>query len=99
MNTSKLLTVVIGLQILTLAGQYLGQPTLVAPAQAQMPDSGGQRAQMIEELKGIHSDIKTMAASVALMAGRVDKMATIMDSGSLQVRVASSDENKRPAGR
>ena len=99
MNTSKLLAVVIGLQALSLACQFLGQPAIVAPAQAQMPDSGAQRAVMIEELKGIRADLKALNASAAATSGRVDKIITILDSGKLQVRAISPDENKRPAGR
>lgn len=99
MNTSKLLTVVIGLQVVSLAGQYLGQPAIVAPAQAQMPDAGAQRAVMIDELKGIRADLKALNASAAATSGRVDKIVAILDSGKLQVHSASPDENKRAGGR
>ena len=71
MNTSKLLAVVIGLQTLSLACQFLGQPAIVAPAQAQMPDSGAQRAVMIEELKGMRADLKALNASAAAMSNVV----------------------------
>jgi hypothetical protein len=99
MNTSKLLTIVIGLQVLSLAGQYLGQPAIIAPAQAQMPDAGAQRAVIIEELKGLRADLKALNASAAATSSRVDKIAAILDSGKLQVHAATPDENKRQAGR
>lgn len=99
MNTSKLLTVVIGLQVLSLASQYLGQPALVAPAQAQMPDAGAQRAVIIDQLTGMRADLKALNASAAATSGRVDKIVTILDSGKLQVVATSSDQNKRPAAR
>ena len=99
MNTSKLLATVIGLQVLSLAAQFLGQPTLVAPVQAQLPDAGGQRAQMLEELRGIRSDLKALNASMATTSGRVDKIAAHLESGRLQVRTATSDENRKPTTR
>jgi len=99
MNTSKLLTVMIGLQVLTLAGQYLGQPSVVAPAMAQMPDAGAQRAQIIEELKGIRTDLKALTATNAATASRVDKMAVLLDSGTLQVKSVSPDDNRKHPGK
>jgi hypothetical protein len=100
MNTPKLLATVVGLQVLSLAAQFLGQPTLVAPAHAQLPDAGGQRAQMLDELKAIRAELKSLNASTAATSGRLDKIVTTLDSGKLQVRAASPDENKRPvAGR
>src|SRR4051812_45051470 len=97
MNTQKLLTVVIGLQVLTVASQWLGQPSIVTPAMAQMPDAGSQRAAMLDELKGIRSDLKALAASGTTTAARVDKIAALLESGKVQVRAVSPDENKRPA--
>ncbi|HZZ44635.1 MAG TPA: hypothetical protein VFE58_16995 [Tepidisphaeraceae bacterium] len=99
MNSSKLLCIVIGLQVLSLAGQYLGQPSLVSPVMAQMPDAGAQRAVMIEQLQGIRADVKAMAANSTATTARLDKIAALLEGGKLQVRVSSPDENKRPAGR
>jgi hypothetical protein len=94
MNTQKLLATVIGLQVLSLAAQFLGQPTVIAPAQAQMPDAGGQRSVMIDELKGIRAELKTLNTATASTSGRVDKIVALLDGGKLQVRTATPDENK-----
>jgi hypothetical protein len=50
------LTLIIGLQMLILMGQWFGSgsPT---PALAQVADSGAQRAQMIEQLKDINGKL------------------------------------------
>ena len=96
MNTPKLLSVVIGLQVLSLATQFLGQPTLVSPAMAQMPDAGAQRAQMIDELRGIRADMKALATATSATNARVEKISTLLDSGRLQVLSATPDDNRKP---
>ena len=73
MKTTKLLTVVVILQGLILMGQWLGAPSVLSPAQAQIPDAGGQRVQMIRELEALNA--------------KTDKMLSLLDSGKLQVRV------------
>ena len=73
MKTTKLLTVVVILQGLILMGQWLGAPSVLSPAQAQVPDAGGQRAQMIREREQLNA--------------KTDKMLSLLDSGKLQVRV------------
>jgi hypothetical protein len=83
MKNAKLLTVVLVLQGLILAGQWLGSPSLVAPAQAQIPDAGAQRIEMVKELQTLN--------------GKMDRLIGILESGKLEVRVAGADENK--AGR
>ena len=83
MKTTRLLTVVVILQALILVGQWLGGPTLVAPAQAQIPDPGAQQLQVIRELQSLN--------------GKMDRMIGILESGKLEVRVARADENN--AGR
>ena len=83
MKSAKLLTVVIVLQALILVGQWLGAPSLVSPAQAQIPDAGGQRQEIISLLKGTND--------------KLDRLIGILESGKLEVRVAGADENK--AGR
>jgi hypothetical protein len=81
-NNSKLLAIVIVLQALTLAGQWVtGPATFVPTASAQVPDAGAQRNQMIDELKSMNE--------------KMDKLVSIFESGNLQVRVASPDENKQ----
>jgi hypothetical protein len=83
MKNAKLLTIVIVLQALILVGQWLGAPSLVTPAQAQIPDAGGQRQEIISLLKGTND--------------KLDRLVGILESGKLEVRVAGADENK--AGR
>jgi hypothetical protein len=83
MKNVKLLTIVIVLQALILVGQWLGAPSLVSPAQAQIPDAGGQRQEMISLIKGTND--------------KLDRLIGILESGKLEVRVAGADENK--AGR
>ena len=78
MNTTKLLTVVVILQGLILLGQWLGAPSVLSPAQAQIPDAGGQRSQIIRELEQLNA--------------KTDKMLSILDSGKLQVQVVNNDK-------
>ena len=47
-KTNKLLTAVVVLQALTLAGQWLN-PSYTSTAHGQVPDAGAQRLQQIEE--------------------------------------------------
>jgi len=83
MKTTQLLTVIVILQGLILAGQWLGAPALVTPAHAQIPDPGAQNQQVIKELQALNA--------------KMDRMVGIFESGKLEVRVAGADENK--AGR
>ena len=83
MNNTRLLTVIILLQVLTIANQWFtgpAAPSLVSPAQAQVPDAGAQRLQIIDELKGVND--------------KLGKMVGMMESGNLQVRVVTPDDNK-----
>jgi outer membrane murein-binding lipoprotein Lpp len=83
MKTTQLLTVVVILQALILAGQWLGSPSLVTPAHAQILDAGAQQYQMIKELQTLN--------------GKMDRLVGILESGKLEVHVAGADDNK--AGR
>ena len=83
MRTSKLLGVIIVLQVLTLGGQWLGSPSYVTPANAQVTDPGRDRMQMIDQLKSIDA--------------KLDKMVSILGSGNLQVKVVQPDESKGKA--
>jgi hypothetical protein len=80
MKNAKMLTVVIVLQALILVGQWLGAPAMVTPAQAQIPDAGGQRLEIISLLKGTND--------------KLDRLIGILDSGKLEVKVVGADENK-----
>ena len=85
MKTTRLLTIVIVLQGLILVGQWLGNPSYIQAAPAQIPDGGSQRNQMIDEIKAVNE--------------KLDKLISLFESGNLQVRVTSPDDNKqaRPA--
>lgn len=76
-NPSRLLVIVIALQVLTVLGQWTGSPR-IAPASAQVPDPGGQRLQMIDELR------KTNA--------QLERLVTLLESGKLQVVASLPDE-------
>lgn len=80
MRSTKLLVFMVVLQALVLVGQWTGGPQYVSTAQAQIPDAGSQRIQILDELKTLN--------------GKMDKLIAILDSGNLQVRVATPDENK-----
>jgi hypothetical protein len=85
-TTNKVLGVVVVLQGLILSGQWLGGPTLVTPAAAQVFDPGRERAALLEEIK--------------LTNTKLDKMIGILQGGELQVRTVSPDEtNAKPRGR
>jgi hypothetical protein len=86
MNTNKLLTVVIALQLTLLAGQWLGGagPRMLPAAQAEPFNAGADRQAMIDALKDTNS--------------KLDEIASILNSGNLQVKVVQSDDHK-DAGR
>jgi hypothetical protein len=80
MTMSKFLTLIVLLQVLILTGQWAG-PSLVAPAQAQIPDAGAQRIMMIDELK--------------LMNAKMDKVIQVLEAGKFQVTIVKEDEKKQ----
>ena len=75
-KTNKLLTAVVVLQALTLAGQWFN-PTYTSPAHAQVPDAGAQRLQQLEQLREIST--------------KLDRISATLESGKMQVRVARDD--------
>jgi hypothetical protein len=79
MSNSRLLSVVIVLQLMILAGQWLGGPRL-STAQAQISDPGRDRIQMLDELRATNA--------------KLDKMIDLLGSGDLQVRVVQPDDNR-----
>jgi hypothetical protein len=82
-STSKALVIVIVLQGIILAGQWLGSPSIIAPVNAQITDPGKDRMQMIDEMKSVNA--------------KLDKLIDILESGDLQVRTVSPDETKAKA--
>ena len=81
-RTTRLLTVVVALQALTLMGQWLGNegPRILPAAQAQLANPGADRQALIDELKTTNS--------------KLDQLVGILQSGNLQVRVVNPDEQK-----
>ncbi len=84
MKTTKLLTGIVVLQGLLGLGLWCGQGP-VKPAYGQVADPGSQRIQMIDQLKELN--------------GKMDKLIELLQSGNLQVKVASPDEKKVAPGR
>lgn len=86
-GTNRLLAGVMVLQVLTLAGLWTGAPS-AGVAQAAggrdggsgIPDPGARQMQMIDELKQVNV--------------KLDRLVTVLESGSLQVRVAEGDEKR-----
>ena len=81
MKRDRLLTLVVVLQGLILMGQWLGSPSVVHSASAQIPDAGGQRLQIIDELKAVNA--------------KVDKLQSFLESGKLEVKVVVTDDQRR----
>ncbi|HEX3355734.1 MAG TPA: hypothetical protein VHS31_02040 [Tepidisphaeraceae bacterium] len=80
MKTNQLLVIVIALQSVMLAGQWLEGPRMLPAAQAEPFNAGADRQVMVDQLKSIDS--------------KLDSMVTILNSGNLQVKVQQSDEHK-----
>src|SRR5258708_12291719 len=59
-STAKWLAVMVVLQVLTLIGQWVGVPGSATPAQAQVPDAGAQRLEMIDHLKGVNETLRPL---------------------------------------
>jgi hypothetical protein len=71
----RLLTIVIVLQVVQLAGQWTGV-SYVQPAQAQIPDSGAVRMQILDEARNTNT--------------KLDKLIDLLSSGHVQVSVVDS---------
>ena len=84
-KTYRLLTVVIVLQGMILTGQWLGNGSYLSSANAQLStDPGRDRQQLIDEVRKTND--------------KLDKLAEILSSGNLQVRVVQPDENRGRGG-
>lgn len=84
MKTQNLLAAILVLQVVTILNQWFGGP--ISHAQAQIPDAGAQRNEIIDQLK---SSNDTLSA----MNDKLDKMLSIFQSGKVQVELAKPDEN------
>lgn len=76
---ARLLGVVVALQAITILGLWV-TPNWTSTAQAQIPDAGAQRNQMIDELR--------------TMNGKMDKLMAILEGGKIQVRSEPADAKK-----
>jgi len=81
MKSTKLLVVIAGLQLLTVAGQWLGQTSVVSTASAQVPDAGAQRIQIIDELKAVNA--------------KLDHLNGLLESGKLQVQTVTAGDSHK----
>jgi hypothetical protein len=81
MKTHKLLVIVIALQLMIIAGQWLEGPRMLPAAQAEPFNAGADRQAMIDELKSVDS--------------KLDSIVSVLNSGNLQVKVVQSDEHKK----
>lgn len=79
-HLSKWLAAIVGLQALILLGQWTAG-SYGTPAYGQMADPAAQRAAILDEMKSSNS--------------KLDKLISILESGQLQVKVATPDENKK----
>ena len=80
MKTNRLLVIVIALQLVILAGQWLEGPKMLPAAQAQSINSAADRQAIIDELKSVNS--------------KLDRLVGVLESGNVQVRVTQSDQHK-----
>jgi hypothetical protein len=80
MKSGKILSIILVLQVVILAGQWVSGNGFASQASAQVPDAGSQRNQMIDQLKSIND--------------KLDKLVTILQDGKLQVQTVSPDEAK-----
>jgi hypothetical protein len=85
MTTNRILATVLVLQVVMILNQWLGSP--INSAQAQIPDAGAQRDEMINQLKATNDTLKGID-------DKLDKMEGVFASGKLQVVVAKPDENE-----
>lgn len=79
MKQTKLLTFILVLQLFTFFGRWVDW-SYVTPTYAQVPDSGAQRTQMIDQQKATND--------------KLDKIIDLLQSGKLQVVVQKSDDGK-----
>ncbi len=81
MKTNRWNGVMMVLQVLTLGCILTAQGPGILPAtQAQALDSGGQRQQIVDELKSVNT--------------KLDRLLTVLESGKVQVHMDTPDEPK-----
>ena len=80
MKTNRMLGVVITLQVVILAGQWLQGPTMLPAARADLPNAQADRQAMLDEQKATNA--------------KLDQIVSILQAGNLQVKVVQSDDQK-----
>ena len=80
MKNNRMLVIVIALQLMIIAGQWLEGPRILPAAQAEPFNAGADRQAMLDAMKSIDS--------------KLDSMVSILNSGNLQVKVVQPDEHK-----
>ncbi len=81
MKTSKLLGIVIALQVLLLIGQWVAPTTGVARADVPLSNPSERQLAMVDELKTLN--------------GKMDRLISLLQSGSVEVKVAKNDKDKK----
>ena len=82
-SEKNLLIVVLILQLVVIAGQWLEGPRILPSAQAQVANPGADRQAMLDEQKSTNS--------------KLDRLISILEGGNLQVKVVQPDEAKGKA--
>lgn len=78
-TTQKLLTAVVVLQGLLIAGQWFGStPAHAARNEMNLPDPGARQLQMVDELKALNA--------------KVDRLHSALTSGQLRVKVEKDEK-------
>jgi hypothetical protein len=76
--TQKLLTGILVLQGLLLAGQWLGQPSIASARADALPNPSERQMQMVDELKQLNA--------------KVDKLSSMLANGEVTVKVAKEEK-------
>jgi hypothetical protein len=79
MNSSRWIMLILVLQAMILLGQWVGQPTLPR-AEAQIPDAGAQRNQIIDGIKTTND--------------KLDHLITLFESGEVHVKTVPATPEK-----
>jgi len=74
MKTSKLLGIVIALQVVLLVGQWVAPTANVARADIPLPNPSERQLAMVDELKSLN--------------GKMDRLISLLQSGNVEVKVA-----------
>ena len=84
MNTNRLLTAVLVLQVVTLAGQWGGKPAYLSDARADIPDPGAQRAAQTDAIRSVDQ--------------KLERLIGLLEGGKLEVKVTNIDQLKAGNG-